>query len=67
MICENDTPNTNGTFSDFITETIEYAPLTEEYYLADRQAVFNMLINSQQINYLVTGLNPQLNTPIVVV
>ena len=43
VIRENDDPNTDGEFGDFITETIECAPLSGEYYLADRQTVFNML------------------------
>lgn len=44
MIREDDAPNIGGTFSDFITEIIECAPLTGEYYSADRQSVFNMLV-----------------------
>ena len=35
----------NGTFTDFITETIECAPLQGELYLVDRLLVFNMLIS----------------------
>lgn len=45
VIRENEAPNTDGTFTDFITETIECAPLEGEFYLADRLLVFNMLIS----------------------
>ena len=45
VIRENEAPNTNATFTDFITETIECAPLNGEFYLADRLVVFNMLIS----------------------
>lgn len=45
VIRENDEPNIGGGFNDFITETIECAPLSGEYYLADRQTVFNMLVS----------------------
>lgn len=45
VIREIDAPNIDGTFSDFINETIECAPLTGEYYSADRQSVFNMLVS----------------------
>jgi len=45
VIRKNNAPNITGTFSDFITETIECAPLTGEFYLADRQAIFNILIS----------------------
>ena len=45
VIREDDAPLINGTFPDFITETIECAPLSGEFYLADRLVVFNMLIS----------------------
>ena len=45
VIRKNDAPNIKGKFTDFITETIECAPLRGEYYLADRLLVFNMLIS----------------------
>jgi hypothetical protein len=43
VIRKNDEPNLNGEFTDFLTQTIECAPLTGEYYLADRLTVFNMI------------------------
>ena len=45
VIRKNDAANINGTFTDFLTETIECAPLTGEYYMADRLTVFNMIIS----------------------
>ena len=45
VIRENEAPNINEKFPDFITETIECAPLSGEFYLADRLVVFNMLIS----------------------
>ena len=43
VIREEEAPKINDTFSDFVTETIACAPLSGEFYLADRLVVFNML------------------------
>ena len=43
VIRKNNEPNLTGEFTDFLTHTIECAPLTGEYYMADRLAVFNMI------------------------
>lgn len=43
IIRKNDTPNIGGTFTDFLTQTIECAPMRGEYYMADRLTVFNMI------------------------
>ena len=45
VIREDDAPKINGTFTDFISQTIDCAPLSGEYYLADRLSVFNMLVS----------------------
>lgn len=45
VVRENDAPNIGGTFPDFITQTIECAPLTGEFYEADRLSVFNMIVS----------------------
>jgi len=45
VIRKNDLPRSNGNFSDFLSQTIECAPLTGEYYMADRVTVFNMLVS----------------------
>ncbi len=44
VIREDDAPSTAATFPDFVTQTIECAPLTGDFYNADRLSVFNMLI-----------------------
>ena len=45
VIREDDAPKINGTFTDFISQTIDCAPLSGEFYLADRLSVFNMLVS----------------------
>lgn len=40
-IRENDAPNANGVFTDFVSKTIACAPLTGD---ADKLAVFNMIV-----------------------
>ena len=45
VIRKDDLPILNGDFSDFLSQTIEYAPLSGEYYMADRVTVFNMLVS----------------------
>lgn len=46
IIRENDAPAlTGGPFPDFISQTVACAPLTGEYYEADKRAVFNMLVS----------------------
>ena len=45
VIRENDDPNTTGEFNDFVTQTIECAPLSGEYYKADSLTVFNMIVS----------------------
>lgn len=45
VIRENDAPDIEGEYSDFILETIAKAPHEGEYYLADRMQVFNMLVS----------------------
>jgi len=44
-IRESDQPDVNGTHADFVSETVACAPLTGEYYMADRTQVFNMLVS----------------------
>ena len=44
VIRDADDPNDQGTFPDFISKTIECAPLEGEYYSADRLSVFNMIV-----------------------
>ena len=45
VIRENEDPDTDGTFDDFISKSIACAPLSGEYYLADRLTVFNMIVS----------------------
>ena len=49
VIRENDDPNPNGLsllqYPDFMTMTVNCAPLTGEYYAADKLAVFKMLVS----------------------
>jgi hypothetical protein len=45
VIRENDDPNPNGEYPDFILKTIGCAPLDGEYYSADRLTVFNMIVS----------------------
>jgi hypothetical protein len=45
VIRENDEPDINGEHSDFVSQTISCAPLTGEYYSADRMTVFNMIVS----------------------
>ena len=45
VIRENDEPNNDGDFPDFITQTIECAPLDGEYFKADRLTVFNLIVS----------------------
>ena len=45
VIRENDAPDLNGDFTDFIARSIACAPLHGEYYDADRLTVFNMIIS----------------------
>ena len=45
VIRENDVADTTGLHPDFINKTIACAPLTGEYYDADKVVVFNMLVS----------------------
>ena len=45
VICENDQPDTIRNHPDFVTKTVACAPLTGEYYMADRTSVFNMIVS----------------------
>ena len=45
VIRENDAPNIGGTFPDFISQTIECAPLSGEFYNADKMNVFHMIVS----------------------
>jgi hypothetical protein len=45
VIRENKDPDMDTEYPDFINKTIGCAPLTGEYYNADRLAVFNMIIS----------------------
>jgi hypothetical protein len=49
VIRENDAPNPDGLsllqYPDFMTMTVDCAPLTGEYYAADKLAVFKMLVS----------------------
>ena len=45
VIRSNDAPDHNKTFTDFVSETIACAPLTGEYFNADRMTVFNMIVS----------------------
>jgi len=45
VIRKDDLPRLNGNFSDFLSQPIECAPLSGEYYMADRVTIFNMLVS----------------------
>ena len=46
IIRENDAPAlAGGTFPDFMSQTIECAPLNGEYFEADKRTVFNMIVS----------------------
>ena len=45
VIRENDAPSIDADFPDFISQTIACAPLNGEYYEADKQSVFNMIVS----------------------
>ena len=45
VIRENDDPDEETEFTDFVSQTVACAPLAGEYYTADRLAVFNMLVS----------------------
>ena len=45
IIREKDEPDRETVYLDFISKTIACAPLSGEYYLADRLAVFNMIVS----------------------
>ena len=45
VIRENDEPATDAHFGDFVTRTIACAPLSGEFYEADRMTVFNFLVS----------------------
>jgi hypothetical protein len=44
VIREEDEPDDATEYSDFITKTIACAPLSGEYFIADRLTVFNMIV-----------------------
>ena len=41
---EDDAPDIDGQYSDFILETIAKAPHDGEFYLTDRMQVFKMIV-----------------------
>ena len=45
VIRENDAPDVDATYPDFLSKTIACAPITGEQYQADRLAVFNMIVS----------------------
>ena len=46
IIRENDAPAlAGGTFPDFMSQTIDCAPLNGEYFEADKRTVFNMIVS----------------------
>ena len=45
VIRENETPDTTTVHPNFVAKTVACAPLTGEYFLADRQAVFNYIVS----------------------
>ena len=45
VIREDDAPDVNGNYTDFISKTIACAPLSGEYYESDRLTVFNMIVS----------------------
>ena len=46
IIRENDEPDRTTAYTNFITKSIKCAPLAGEFYIADRQLVFHMIINA---------------------
>ena len=46
VIRDNDALDVTTTFTSFITKSIKCAPLAGEFYIADRQLVFHMIINA---------------------
>ena len=44
VICENDVPNQDTIHADFLAKSIACAPLSGEYYEADRRSVFDMIV-----------------------
>ena len=45
VIRENDEPDYTNEYGDFISKTISCAPLSGEFYFADRLTVFNMILS----------------------
>ena len=45
VIRENDTPLTSTNYPDFVSKTIACAPLSGEFYDADKTTVFNMIVS----------------------
>ena len=45
IIRENDAPDVDGEYNDFVSKTIACAPLTGEYFTADSMTVFNMIVS----------------------
>ena len=45
VIRENDEPDDDGEFPDFVAETIARAPLSGDYFEADRLSVYNMIVS----------------------
>ena len=45
VIRENDEPDHDTDYTDFVSRTVACAPLDGEYYTADRLTVFNMLVS----------------------
>ena len=45
LIRENDTPLTSINYPDFVSKTIACAPLSGEFYDADKTTVFNMIVS----------------------
>ena len=46
IIRENDVPDTTTIYPNFMTQCIKAAPLTGEFFIADTQIVFHMIINA---------------------
>ena len=44
VICGNNQLDNTGNHPDFVTDTVACAPLTGEYYMADRKSVFNIIV-----------------------
>ncbi len=45
IIRKNENPDHEGTYEDFISRTIACAPLSGEYFSADKITVFNMIVS----------------------